>query len=72
VSLTRRQVMVPQTHAPAEEAEVDFGEFTAVIGQVRQIPLDRLDRRPVLADHRPRLKPRRRHHHSLNEHETSR
>jgi transposase len=28
----RAQVMVPQTHAPAEEAEVDFGEFTAVIG----------------------------------------
>ena len=27
----RRQVMVPQTHGPAEEAEVDFGEFTAVI-----------------------------------------
>jgi len=24
-------VSVPQTHAPAEEAEVDFGEFTAVI-----------------------------------------
>jgi len=31
VGLTRRQVSVPQTHAPAEEAEVDFGEFTAVI-----------------------------------------
>lgn len=27
----RAQVMVPQTHAPAEEAEVDFGEFHAVI-----------------------------------------
>ena len=30
----RRQVMVPQTHGPAEEAEVDFGEFTAVIAGV--------------------------------------
>jgi transposase len=31
VGLDRREVMVPQTHPPAEEAEVDFGEFTAVI-----------------------------------------
>ena len=31
LGLDRRQVMVPQTHAPGEEAEVDFGEFTAVI-----------------------------------------
>lgn len=31
---SRTQVMVPQTHAPAEEAEVDFGEFQAVIGGV--------------------------------------
>ena len=31
---THRQVMVPQTHRPAAEAEVDFGEFTAVIGGV--------------------------------------
>jgi len=29
-----RDVMVPQTHPPAEEAEVDFGEFTAVIAGV--------------------------------------
>ncbi|WP_298587976.1 hypothetical protein [uncultured Kocuria sp.] len=29
------QVKVPQTHAPAQEAEVDFGEFAAVIGGVR-------------------------------------
>jgi transposase len=29
-----QQVMVPQTHPPAEEAEVDFGEFTAVIAGV--------------------------------------
>lgn len=28
------RVMVPQTHGPAEEAEVDFGEFTAVIAGV--------------------------------------
>ncbi|MEX5236722.1 hypothetical protein [Kocuria arenosa] len=28
------QVKVPQTHAPAQEAEVDFGEFAAVIGGV--------------------------------------
>ena len=27
-------VMVPQTHPPAEEAEVDFGEFKAFIGGV--------------------------------------
>lgn len=27
-------VKVPQTHAPAEEAEVDFGEFNALIGGV--------------------------------------
>ena len=29
------QVKVPQTHVPAQEAEVDFGEFAAVIGGVR-------------------------------------
>jgi transposase len=34
VGLARREVMVPQTHGPAEEAEVDFGEFRAVIGGV--------------------------------------
>lgn len=28
------QIKVPQTHGPAEEAEVDFGEFQAVIGGV--------------------------------------
>ena len=28
------QVTMPQTHGPAEEAEVDFGEFQAVIGGV--------------------------------------
>jgi transposase len=32
------QVMVPQTHPPAAEAEVDFGEFTASIaGQVMKL-----------------------------------
>jgi transposase len=34
VGLARREVMVPQTHGPAEEAEVDFGEFTAVIAGI--------------------------------------
>jgi transposase len=34
VSGAKAQVMVPQTHPPAEEAEVDFGEFQAVIGGV--------------------------------------
>jgi transposase len=34
IGADRQQVMVPQTHRPAEEAEVDFGEFTAVIGGV--------------------------------------
>ncbi|MEO7070096.1 MAG: IS21 family transposase [Nostocoides sp.] len=34
VGLARREVMVPQTHPPAAEAEVDFGEFTAVLGGV--------------------------------------
>lgn len=34
IGLTRREVMVPQTRGPAEEAEVDFGEFPAVIGWV--------------------------------------
>jgi transposase len=34
VGLSRREVMVPQTHGPAEEAEVDFGEFRAVIAGV--------------------------------------
>ncbi|SEB29881.1 Transposase [Rhodococcus koreensis] len=29
-----QSVMVPQTHPPAQEAEVDFGEFTAVIAGV--------------------------------------
>ncbi len=28
------QVMIPQAHGPAEEAEVDFGEFTAVIAGI--------------------------------------
>ena len=31
VGLDRRQVSVPQTHPAGEEAEVDFGEFSAVI-----------------------------------------
>jgi transposase len=31
VGLDRRQVTVPQTHPAGEEAEVDFGEFSAVI-----------------------------------------
>jgi transposase len=31
IGADRYQVMVPQTHPPAEEAEVDFGEFTASI-----------------------------------------
>ena len=30
----REQVMVPQTHPPGQEAEVDFGEFSAVIAGV--------------------------------------
>ena len=34
VGLDRRQVTVPQTHAAGEEAEVDFGEFSAVIAGV--------------------------------------
>ena len=34
VGLDRRQVAVPQTHGPGEEAEVDFGEFSAVIAGV--------------------------------------
>jgi len=34
ISGAKAQVMVPQTHPPAEEAEVDFGEFQAVIGGV--------------------------------------
>jgi transposase len=34
VGLDRRQVAVPQTHPPGVEAEVDFGEFKAVIAGV--------------------------------------
>jgi hypothetical protein len=34
IGADRTQVMVPQTHPPAEEAEVDFGEFQAVIAGV--------------------------------------
>lgn len=34
VDANRQQVMVPQTHPPAQEAEVDFGEFSAVIAGV--------------------------------------
>ena len=34
ISGAKAQVMVPQTHPPAEEAEVDFGEFQAVIAGV--------------------------------------
>ncbi len=38
IGADRRQVMVPQTHPPAAEAEVDFGEFTASIaGQVTKL-----------------------------------
>src|SRR4029453_5270594 len=38
IGADRCQVMVPQTHPPAEEAEVDFGEFTACIaGQVMKL-----------------------------------
>ncbi len=38
VGLDRRQVMVAQAHAPGEEAEVDFGEFRAVIcGEVTKL-----------------------------------
>jgi transposase len=34
IGADHQRVMVPQTHPPAEEAEVDFGVFTAVIGGV--------------------------------------
>jgi transposase len=34
VGVGSRPVMVPQSHPPAEEAEVDFGEFTAVVAGV--------------------------------------
>ena len=32
--MDRRQVAVPQTHPPGVEAEVDFGEFRAMIAGV--------------------------------------
>ena len=34
VGLDRRQVAVPQTHTPGMEAEVDFGEFRAIIAGI--------------------------------------
>jgi transposase len=34
IGIDRTQVTVPQNHLPAEEAEVDFGEFTAKIAGV--------------------------------------
>ena len=34
VGLAKREVMVPQSHPPAEEAEVDFGQFEASIAGV--------------------------------------
>jgi hypothetical protein len=38
IGADRCQVMVPQTHPPAAETEVDFGEFTASIaGQVMKL-----------------------------------
>jgi hypothetical protein len=38
IGVDRCQVMVPQTHPPAAEAEVDFGEFTASIaGRVMKL-----------------------------------
>ena len=38
IGADRCQVMVPQTHPPAEEAEVDFGEFAASIaGEVMKL-----------------------------------
>jgi transposase len=38
IGADRCQVMVPQTHPPAEEAEVDFGEFSASIaGEVMKL-----------------------------------
>ena len=35
IGLDRRLVTVPQTHAPGRDAEVDFGDFVAVIGGER-------------------------------------
>jgi hypothetical protein len=40
------------------------------VGQVRQIPLDRLHR-TVVTQHRPRLAPRRGQQHTLNKHRSS-
>jgi hypothetical protein len=38
IGADRCQVMVPQTHPPAEEAEVDFGEFCAsIVGTVMKL-----------------------------------
>ena len=34
LGLVRMEVSVPQTHPPGEHAEVDFGEFYAVIAGV--------------------------------------
>jgi hypothetical protein len=40
IGADRCQVMVPKTHPPAAEAEVDFGEFAASIaGQVMKLYL---------------------------------
>ena len=39
IDVKQGEVCVPQTHPPAEEAEVDFGEFTARIGGVMIRPL---------------------------------
>ena len=35
IGLDRSQVMVPQTHVPGRDAEVDFGDFVAVIAGER-------------------------------------
>ncbi len=37
IGLDRRLVVVPQTHEPGRDAEVDFGDFTAVIGGERLV-----------------------------------
>lgn len=34
IGASRAQVMIAQEHPPAVEAEVDFGEFRAVVGDV--------------------------------------
>ena len=54
LGLDKTEVMVPQAHAPGAEAEVDFGEFHAVIAGIAGEAVDVRDAAVVLGPGVPR------------------